>query len=91
MKQFTKVFPILFTFRYSAPGLPKTINCNHDKKGNTYKCVDVSYADQVNFHQAFYSEPNKQLQDSLILKYTDTVKPSRYRPMNEERGEKTRQ
>ena len=70
--------------------MPNKINCNHDKKGNTYKCVDVSHADQVNFHQAFYSEPNKQLQDSLILKYTDTVKPSRNRSTNEERGDKSK-
>lgn len=35
------------------------------------------------FHQAFYSDKNKQVQDSFILKYTHSESPKRVRPRGE--------
>ena len=55
--------------------------CKH--VGKSLKCCELSMQDIRKFHQAFYSEKNKQMQDSFILKYTQSESPKRMRPRGE--------
>lgn len=73
-----------FFFRYCSPGLPKKINCSHKKK--VYKCQEITEREQNTFHEKFYFESSKIEQDNLILKYTVAEKPSRKRPVSDNRG-----
>lgn len=65
--------------RYSSPSLPENITCNHNTK--SFACKQLKILDLVNFHRSFYSKPNKQHQDALILKYCSVKKTARKRPV----------
>ncbi|CAG4957539.1 unnamed protein product [Colias eurytheme] len=65
--------------RYSSPSLPENITCNHNTK--SFACKQLKILDLVHFHRSFYSKPNKQHQDALILKCCSVKKTARKRPV----------
>lgn len=70
------------------------LTCNHGKKGNSYRCKEITTADQKYLFNKFYNPSVKTnelkiKQDSYILKYTDATKPKRSRLVNYDRGEKS--
>nr|CAD7460410.1 unnamed protein product [Timema tahoe] len=67
--------------RYSAKSLPRLPQCKH--VGKSLKCCELSMQDIRKFHQSFYSEKDKQVQDNFILKYTHSESPKRRRPRAE--------